>query len=131
VRAIGITTWLKRSDFYVKNDTGHVWGVISSIGLEGELVMDDRTETAATVARVKAWKQHRTGQKPPFRDYQVYYRQMRWGPFSYWTWRGILVLISAALILYVALFTACLSGGGGCRPSITWDPVTWFLRPLP
>jgi hypothetical protein len=60
-----------------------------------------RAETEAIVERVKAWKQHRIGRKPPFRDYKVYYRHMRWGPFSYWTWRGIIIMVSGAILFYV------------------------------
>ena len=51
-----------------------------------------RAETEASVERVKAWKQHRTGRNPPFSDDKVYYRHVRWGPFSYWTWRGFIGL---------------------------------------
>ena len=90
-----------------------------------------RAETEAIIERVKAWKQHRIGRKPPFRDYKVYYHSMRWGPFSYWTWRGIIILVSGALIVYVVLFTVCLSGGNGCNPSMILNPLTWFLRPVP
>jgi hypothetical protein len=99
--------------------------------------MDDRQKTReeieakASVQRVKAWKQHRIGRKPPFRDYRAYYHAMRWGPFSYWTWRGMIILICGALILYVALFTACLSGGNGCNLFMTWNPWIWFLRLVP
>jgi hypothetical protein len=60
-----------------------------------------RTETEASVERVKAWKQRRIGRKPSFRDYKVYYRSMRWGPFSYWTWRGIIIMVSGAILFYV------------------------------
>lgn len=90
-----------------------------------------RADTEAIVERVKAWKRSRVGRKPSFRDYKVYYRSMRWGPFSYWTWRGIIILISGALLVYVVLFRVCLSGGDGCAPSVTWNPLTWFLRPVP
>jgi len=92
---------------------------------------DTRDETEASVERVKAWKQHRIGREPPFSDCKVYYSHMRWGPFSYWTWRGIVILISLSLMTYVVLYTVCLSGGHGCGPSITWNPLTWFLRPVP
>jgi hypothetical protein len=60
-------------------------------------------ETEASVARVKAWKEHRVGRRPPFRDYKAYYQIMRWGPFSYWTWRGIAILVCAAVILYAVV----------------------------
>jgi hypothetical protein len=103
--------------------------------VERGLVMDDRQkihemEAEASIERVKAWKQHRVGRKPPFRDYRVYYHAMRWGPFSYWTWRGVIILISGALIVYVFL-TACLSGGNGCNLLMTWNPWIWFLRLVP
>jgi hypothetical protein len=74
------------------------------------------TETEASVERVKAWKRHRVGRRPPFRDYKIYYRTMRWGPFSYWTWRGIAILVSGALILYAVL-------------SMVRNPLTWFVQP--
>jgi hypothetical protein len=88
-------------------------------------------DTEAIVERVKAWKQSHVGPRPPFRDYKVYYRSMRWGPFSYWTWRGIIVLLSLTLMTYVMLYTVCLSAGDGCRPSLIWNPLTRFLRPAP
>lgn len=74
------------------------------------------TETEASVERVKAWKRHRVGRRPPFRDYKIYYRSMRWGPFSYWTWRGIVILIAGALILYALL-------------AIPSNPLTWIVWP--
>jgi hypothetical protein len=104
--------------------------------IERGLVMDDRQkqreeiEANASVERVKAWKKYRVGRKPSLRDYRAYYHAMRWGPFSYWTWRGMIILISGALIVYV-FFTVCLSGGSGCYPSMAWNPWTWFLRPVP
>jgi hypothetical protein len=92
---------------------------------------DADPESEASIARVRAWKQRRVGPKPPFSDYRVYYRTMRWGPFSYWTWRGLIILLSGALLVYVVVFTACLSRAGGCRPFMTLNPWGWFLRPVP
>jgi len=90
-----------------------------------------RAEIDASVARVKTWKQHRIGRRPPLSDYRAYYRSMRWGPFSYWTWRGMAILLSGALIVYVIIVTVCLARGSECHPSMTWNPLTWFLRPVP
>jgi hypothetical protein len=74
------------------------------------------TQTDASVERVNAWRRHRVGQRPPYRDYKAYYRAMRWGPFSYWTWRGIVILISGALIWYALA-------------SLPWNPMIWFVGP--
>jgi hypothetical protein len=63
----------------------------------------DKLTTEASVERVKAWRRHHVGRKPPFRDYKAYYQTMRWGPFSYWTWRGIAILLCGGLILYALL----------------------------
>ena len=98
-----------------------------SLGKPGssEVTADDETvmnstgtspETKTSIERVKAWKRHRVGPKPPFRDYKIYYRTMRWGPFSYWTWRGIGILISCAVILYTVL-------------SMLRHPFPWFVHP--
>jgi hypothetical protein len=105
--------------------------------VERGLVMDDRQqqrqaiEAYASVSRVKAWKKYHGGRKPSFSDYRAYYHAMRWGPCSYWTWRSMMILIFGAVLVYIMFFTACFSGGHGCNPSMTWNPSTWFLRPLP
>ena len=76
----------------------------------------DKLTTAASVERVNAWKRHHVGPRPPFHDDKAYYRTMRLGPFSDWTWRGIVVFICGGLILYAML-------------SLRWNPLTWFVWP--
>jgi hypothetical protein len=73
----------------------------------------DKLTTAASVERVNAWKRHHVGPRPPFRDYQAYHRTMRLGPFSDWTWRGIVVFICGGLILYAMLSNPRRTDTGG------------------
>jgi hypothetical protein len=60
-----------------------------------------RAEAELIVNRVTAWKKYRVGWKPTRKEMDTYDHYMRWGPFSYYTWRWIAAIVTIVIFAWL------------------------------